>query len=173
MFQMDGTQWEFPIDVERTAEMEASEISGLMLDRSYFNDVIGTYVQYDIRLEVPFGYEAEYNEFFEALTEPVEGHNFVLPYAGGTRTIWGRVDNIKDIYVRYVDRKTKEPRIHWRGIKFSVTSNHPIRQVNEDGSFTARGVPPLPDESSLNIGACYVYGASGWEELEDAEDSEY
>jgi hypothetical protein len=38
MFVLDGMSWDIPCDIERIAEMKASEISGMLLDKSYFND---------------------------------------------------------------------------------------------------------------------------------------
>ena len=44
MLTIDGVVYDVKVDVRRTAEMTASDISGLMMDKSYFNDVLGTYL---------------------------------------------------------------------------------------------------------------------------------
>ena len=72
MFTVDGMQWTFPCDIERVSEITASCISGMLLDKSYFNDVIGTFLTYSITLVVPFGEEATYATLYEIITEPVE-----------------------------------------------------------------------------------------------------
>ena len=100
MFSVDGIQWTLPCDIERTAEMEASEISGMLLNKQYFNDVIGTYLRYTVRIVVPFGGEAEYSQLYEILTDPVDAHSFVLPYNRDNISITGRVERISDIYKR-------------------------------------------------------------------------
>ena len=169
IWSIDGVNWNLPCTVERTAEISASDISGLLLDKSYFNDVIGTYLKYDIRVEVPFGRESDYNKLYEDyLIQPVSGHTFNLPYAGGNITVVGRVDSIKDVYVRMKDGK-----VHWRGIQFSVIGNHPTKHQTLSGAIYTYGVPALPSETDISVGTVYVYEASGWEELPDADDFDY
>ena len=181
IWSIDGFEWSLPCTVERTAEMSASEISGLLLDKSYFNDVLGTYMKYDIKIEVPFNRMEEYTELYNSfLIAPVSAHEFVLPYVGGMITVVGRIENVKDIYVR-----TKSGGIHWHGIQFSVIGNHPTKKViyngtsgsdiyeDLDGTIVTVGIPALPPESDTNVGEAYVYTANGWEILEDADDFLY
>ena len=52
-FTVDGVEWNIPCTIERTAEITASEISGLLLNRNYFNDVLGTYMRYTISIAIP------------------------------------------------------------------------------------------------------------------------
>ena len=180
-WKIDGVKWTFPCTVERTAEITASDISGLLLDKTYFNDVLATYLKYDIRIEVPFNRIDEYTELYdEYLIAPVSAHEFVLPYVGGMITVVGRIENIKDIYVR-----TKDGGIHWRGIQFSLIGNHPTKDViynggsrNEqykdiDGTIVTFGIPDFPSQSDVSVGDAYIYTYNGWEVLPDAEDSEY
>lgn len=166
-WSIDGTSWDIPCTVERTSEMTSSEISGLLLDKSYFNDVIGTYLKYSLRLAVPFGYEEEYAAIYDLITEPVDGHQFVLPYSGGTLQVTGRVQNIQDIWVRMPGGKS-----HWRGITFEIISNAPAKTMTL-GQVLTRGVAPLPDESEVHVGSAYIYASNGWEELGSSEDTYY
>jgi len=188
IWSIDGFEWDFPCTVERTAEMTASDISGLLLDKTYFNDVLATYMKYDIRIEVPFNRIDEYNELYDKfLIAPVSAHEFVLPYVGGSITVVGRIENIKDIYVR---TKQKDGNVwkevtHWRGIQFSVIGNHPTKDViytggskNEqykdiDGTIVTFGIPDFPTQSDVSVGDAYIYASNGWEVLPNAEDSEY
>lgn len=176
-FSVDGIKWKYPCTVERTSEMQASDISGLMLDGSYFNDVFGTYLKYDIALEVPMGRETEYNQIYEAITNPISQHNFIVPYGGGDITVVGRVESISDIYVRRMVynsyTKKREEVKHWKGIRFSIIANHPTKYIALDDVITNKGVPSLPSDSKVNIGAVYIYGNSGWEELADADNYQY
>lgn len=166
MWSIDGTDWSLPCDVARKAEIRSSEISGVLLDKSYFNDVIGTYMEYSITVAVPFGMEQEYNELYEIITDPVDGHQFVLPYAGGNISITGRVEQISDDYVE-TDSGT-----HWKGITFDIISNHPSKSMELE-EVISRGVTPLPDESDVSVGSAYAYEANGWEEMAKAEDNTY
>ena len=40
IWSIDGLEWNVPCQIERTSEMTPSEISGMLLDKSYFNDVV-------------------------------------------------------------------------------------------------------------------------------------
>lgn len=173
-WSIDGIEWSYPCTVERTAEITASEISGLMLDKSYFNDVLGTYLKYDLRIEVPYKFEEQYTLLYETITEPTGQHDFVLPYGGDTITIQGRIENIKDVYqrTRQKDGNNWKEVTHWKGIVFSVISNAPSKIADFNEEVRVRGIPPLP-ESNVNIGDVYIYESGGWATLADAEDYEY
>lgn len=167
IFSVDGTPWDVGCTVNRAAELKASDISGLMLDKSYFNDVIGTYMQYEIRLAVPFGQIDRYAYLYEILTDPVDGHSFVFPYGTGTVQVTGRVSNVSDVYVRMPNGKQ-----HWRGIQFTVTANHPTKK-KELGEVISMGMAPLPSEFTADVGSTYQYSDDGWIEVNDADEKYY
>lgn len=167
IFSVDGIQWKYGCTVEKIAEMPPSEISGLMLDKTYFNDVLGMYLTYKIHIEVPIGRESEYAQLYAAITDPIGTHVCTVPYSGGSIQVNGRIENIKDVYVRMPKKK-----VHWKGIEFDIISNHPSKTYSL-GTVLTRGVPPLPSETDVNVGEAYIYGTSGWEQLADAEDSYY
>lgn len=160
MITIDGYEWDVPCDVERAAEMTPSEISGLMLDRSYFNDVLGTYMRYDLTLAVPPSREADYATLYETLTAPVDAHSFVLPYNQDTITLTARVESVQDVLVYTRTRKQ-----YWRGIKFSVIANHPTKTLSL-GEVISRGKSPLPEVIGLPIGSLYVLTEDGWEDAD-------
>lgn len=164
MFTIDGMTWDYPCKITRKAEMTASEISGLLMDKSYFNDVIGTYMSYDVTIAIPVGRESEYLTIYEALTNPVDGHAFVLPYDGGMISITARVASVTDDYIRLPGGG-----ITWKGTRFTVVANHPTKTMSLDEVIT-RGASPLPEASSVNVGAVYQYTSGGWTELDDADD---
>lgn len=138
---IDGIEWNLPCTVERTAEIQASEISGLLLDKTYFNDVLATYMKYDLRIEVPFGREDEYSLLYDKfLIAPVGSHSFILPYQSGYIEVSGRIESVSDVYVRHtttvpVEQEgggisyEKKESIHWKGIQFSVIGTHPTKKV--------------------------------------------
>lgn len=167
MWSIDGSQWDIPCRVERTSEMASSEISGMLLDKSYFNDVIGTYMKYQVAIAVPFGMEEDYAALYDVLTEPVDGHEFILPYSGGVLTITGRIASIGDTYVRLPGNKA-----HWRKTTFEIIANHPSREMTLDEVLT-RGVAPLPDASDIDVGSTYTYTSEGWETLPSGDDNYY
>lgn len=156
MFTVDGIEWTFPCDIDRVSEMQASEISGMLLNKNYFNDVIGTFLRYTITLVVPFGSQDTYTRLYEVLTNPVDAHSFVLPYNAGTITVTGRVSNISDVYRRLPDGTA-----HWRGIKFDVISNAP-NKTHSLSEVIARGQSPLPEIGGATEGDLYEYNGTAW-----------
>lgn len=156
MFTVDGVQWSIPCDITRTAEVKVSDISGMMLDRTYFYDVLGTYMQYDVNL-IPNPHDLDsYYTLFETLSEPVDAHTFVFPYNGSTVTVTGRISNISDIY-----RRMPNGGRMWIGVSFTVTSIEPTKEVTLDGVIT-RGRTPLPDVAEPSQGDSYTWNGSEW-----------
>lgn len=153
---VDGIQWDVECQIERISEIRASDISGPMLDGSYFNDVLGQYLRYDIALVCPMGMEREYAVLYEALTAPVDGHSFVLPYNNDTITITARVESIHD--VRYPVGNGQ----YWAGTKFTAIANHPTKTMSLNEVLTV-GLSPLPSSSGVSVGDLYEYTSGGWE----------
>lgn len=121
-FSVDGVEWNIPCDIERISEMKSSNISGMLLNGNYFNDVLGQYLRYTVTLVVPRGQESQYTALYAMLTDPVAQHTFIFPYAQGTVSVVGRVEQISDFYAREASGFT------WRKTKFEVISNTPYRQ---------------------------------------------
>lgn len=170
MFSIDGLTWDIPCDIERTAEISASEISGLMLDKSYFNDVLGTYMKYTVTLAVPMNMKNEYIQIYEAITNPADGHVFVLPYNDSTITITARVESISDVYVRLANGG-----VYWKGIRFSIIANHPSKAMTL-GQMVVAGRAPLPNVADPQIGDSYTYTSGGWvpaTQYDDADNTMY
>ena len=157
MLSIDGVTYNVKADISRTSEVTASDISGLMLDGSYFADIIGTYLQYDITLKYPLYDQNLYAALYEVLNAPVDGHTFVLPYNGSTVTITGRVEMIADDVL-----ELDGGAVYWRNTTFSIIANHPSRQSTLS-EIVERGRTPIPDVASPSLGAIYRYTANGWE----------
>lgn len=164
MLTIDGIMYDVKVDVRRTAEITPSDISGLMLDKSYFNDVQGTYMAYEIRLLYPLYNQDKYARLYEALTEPVDGHDFVLPYNNSTLALTARVETVEDEVL-----ELDNGRIYWRSCRFSVIGNGPTKTMGLFGVIT-RGRAPLPDISEPKIGDSYTYTADGWVPATSYED---
>jgi hypothetical protein len=156
MFSIDGITWDIPCDITRVSEITASNISGILMDGTYFNDVIGTYLSYTVKLAVPLNMMQAYARLYETLTQAVEGHDFVFPYNRSTAEVHGRVTNISDVYVRMPNNG-----IHWTGIQFQVISNIPAKRQTLTGAIN-RGIPVEPDVSEPQIGDTYTYTENGW-----------
>ena len=168
MITIDGLQFDAECEVTRTAEMTPSSISGLMLDKSYFNDVIGTYLSYDIELKYPLYDQDIYARLYEVLNAPVDGHRFAVPYNQATIELTGRVMSLSDNQVRL-----DSGRPYWRRLRFTIVANHPSKQMSL-GEVLVRGRSPLPELAAVQEGDIYTYTSTGWVKTNYADaDSRY
>lgn len=156
-WSIDGIEWTVPCDILRTAEIKPSEISGLLLNKRYFNDVLGTYMAYEIGVAVPFGKEDEYTRLYEILTAPIGEHTFIMPYNQDTVTFLGRVENVKDAFVRIPGGKK-----YWKGLTFTAIANHPSKTMTL-GDVLSIGLTPLPTSVSIPVGSVWKLTTTGWE----------
>ena len=156
MLRIDGVEFDVKCEIKRVAEISASYISGLLLDKSYFNDVLGTYLEYEIRLTYPLYNQGEYASLYEMLTMPVDAHAFVLPYNTGTISLTARVETISDDLLVFENGKK-----YWRNCTFSIISNGPSKEQTLESAIQ-RGLTPLPDVASPNIGDTYTFTSNGW-----------
>ena len=161
MFSIDGVEYRAKCTVTRGAEIKESDISGLMMDGSYFRDILGTYYSYEIRLEMPLKNKGRYATLIEQLTEPVDGHLFVLPYNNETIQLTGKVVDPEDVYKRLESGYT-----YWDGLQFSIAPNGPSKKLTLQESIQ-RGLTPLPDVQTPAIGDTYTYTADGWVPVND------
>lgn len=157
MFTIDGITWPVPCQIERVSEVRPSQISGLLLDKTWFNDVIGTYLSYTVALAVPMDLRDQYGRLYETLTDPMDGHVFTLPYDRGVLTVTGRVREVTDQYVRLPGGD-----VVWKGPRFTIVSNHPSKQLAL-GETLARGRAPLPDFAAATPGDIYTCTPTGWQ----------
>ena len=167
MFTIDGIQYNVECSIDREAEVKLSDISGLLLDGQIFNDVLGTYMTYDIKLTMPLRNKARYAALIEQLTEPVDGHVFVLPYNNGTIQVTGLVKDPADVWEKLPSGYT-----FWKGLQFTIRANHPSKQMSL-GEVIQRGLTPLPDVAGVAIGDTYTYTANGWVKVTDADNTSY
>jgi hypothetical protein len=159
--KIDGARFDLPCHVDREATMQSSDLSGLLMDKTFFNDVLGTYLRYSAQIAVPIGKEDIYSQLYEILTEPVEGHVFELPYNQKTVTITGRVESVQDIKYKST----------WRGIKFAIIANNPTKEMSLD-EVIERGISELPNVSPLDRGKIYMVNEYGEWELFDIGDAD-
>ena len=120
---VDGVTYNIACSTTRRAVIRSSEVSGMLLDKTYYNDVVATYLEYTVKMAVPRGSETEYAALYEVLTNPVGQHTFILPYNQTTTSVTGRVEVVQDQYVG-----TKNGVKLWRSISFKVISNTPIKE---------------------------------------------
>ena len=158
VLQIDGVAYDVDCEITRTAEVTASDISGLLLNGTIFKDIIGTYMQYDIRLKRPLFNRAKYAAVYEALTEPVAAHTFILPYNDTTITVVANVEPISDEML-----ELENHRIYWRDARFTLTSIYPTKVKTLD-EVIAYGLPPMPNAVSPETGDSYTWDGTEWVE---------
>lgn len=122
MLTIDGVVYDVKVDVTRTAELIASDVSGLLMNKHYYFDVIGTYMQYDVTFKYPLFDQAKYSAIYEVLTMPVSGHTFVLPYNQGTLTVNARVESVSDRW-----KEMDSGRKYWENASFTIIANEPSK----------------------------------------------
>jgi len=154
---VDGFTWNYPCTIQRVAEVTPSEISGMMLDKTYFNDVIGMYLRYTVAIAVPRDREEDYAFIYELLTNPQNYHLFTLPYNDGEININARVQTVSDQFVRLPNNKQT-----WRKTTFEIISNTPTKATDETGMWNRYGTTPYPDDPQAQVGDIYEYTAAGW-----------
>lgn len=157
MFEIDGVQYDVKCTVERAAEIRDSSISGLLLNGQMFHDVWGTYMSYTVRLDMPLHNRGRYAALIEQLTEPVEGHAFVLPYNTETVELTAKVEKPEDVWNRLENGYT-----YWQGLRFTLNANGPTKQQSLEEAVT-RGLTPLPTVYTATIGDTYTFTEDGWE----------
>lgn len=119
-FTIDNVEYKMPCSISRKATVKSSGNSGDLLDGTYYNDVLGTYMEYDITVAVPTGMEDTYSQLYEMLTDPVSEHIVTMPYNQTTITFTARVETVIDkLY-----REEGTTRI-WRSTSFTVTASEP------------------------------------------------
>lgn len=156
MISIDGIIFDVKAEITREAMVTASEISGMILDGSYFNDVLGTYMQYEVRLLYPLYDQNKYAALYEKLTEPVEAHAFILPYNNSFIALTARVETIQDTLLEF-----ENGRQFWRDCSFAIIANAPSKSLSLSEVIT-RGRAPLPDVAQPAEGATYTYTNGQW-----------
>lgn len=153
---IDGVDYDVKCRVRRQGDVRDTDISGEMLDGSYFHDVAGTYYDYEISFLYPLYNRNKYAAIYEALTQPVEGHTFILPYNNTQVTLVAKVDLVDDELLELENGQQ-----YWRSLSFTLTANAPTKQMSLDQVIT-RGVAPFPDVATPAEGTSYTWNGSEW-----------
>ena len=129
MLKVDGTTYNFPCDIDRQVTLQESDVSGMLMNKRIYHDVIGSYLSYDVTVVIPIGSEEMYAQLYDLLASPVTSHIFTFPYNQREITFEGSISQISDkLY-----RKVHGTQI-WRNISFRVTANQPMNEGEENES---------------------------------------
>lgn len=160
IFTVDGVTFDVRLDVVRTARVRSSDISGWMMDATWFNDVFGSYYDYEITLKYPMKDQERYTSLYELLTRPVAGHDFVFPYNGTTLQVNARLEEIPDEYIEKDNRQR-----YWKALAFEAKANAPTKEVVL-GEVIAHNMPVTPEGMPASEGDVYEYESGAWVPLE-------
>lgn len=156
MIHIDGSAFDVKVEVTRTARILSSEISGRMMDATWFNDVYGTFYDYDFVLKYPLKDQARYGTLYSMLTAPVPGHVFLFPFNGQMLEVIARIEEVPDEFVEKDDRRT-----YWKGLEFTAKANAPTKEVDL-GEIIAHGLPNTPEGTPAAEGDMYEYEDGTW-----------
>ena len=124
MIEIDGSRYDFPCDITRTARIMSSEVSGMLMNLKEYNDALATYYDYNIHIAVGVNQMSRYAEFYEAVTAPEDEHTFKLPYNQGYITFKGMVTTTTDTRLREVNGVTI-----WKDINVSIRALEPAKRA--------------------------------------------
>lgn len=124
MIKVDGTTYNFPCDISREARIVSSDVSGMLMNNTEYNDALATYYDYTIKIAVPITDMTDYAAFFEQVTAPVPSHTFTFPYNQGTKDIVAKVESISDRYFREVNGVQV-----WRSVQLNIHALKPSKEA--------------------------------------------
>lgn len=124
MFTIDGITYNVFCDIERQVEIKGSDLSGMLLNKRNFKDVLGSYIQYTVSMAIPVTEMAAYAELYEKLTDPVATHQITMPYNNTMITFDGTIETVSD---RYFNKSNDISKGVWRGTQFTAIGATPIK----------------------------------------------
>lgn len=157
LLTIDGVQFDIKAKLKRVADVRESDISGQMADKSYFSDVYGTYLTYQLSLTYPLYDQGVYARLYELLTAPLGNHTFILPYNGQSVTINGKVSTATDDYEEREGGRHK----YWRDLNVTIAANNPTKTTTL-GEVISMGRPAMPEDMDASEGDTYVWHNGAW-----------
>lgn len=110
----------------RSFRIPEGQNSGDMLSGRYEMDSHGTYYDYQMDVEPDPRFPAEYDAFFEAISDPAGIHTVVMPYGQSTITLQVKVSAGGD-----TSRGTLAGVRRWGGLQVKFESIRPSRTPSE------------------------------------------
>ena len=98
---LDGTSYRVYLvydSLQRTAEIISGDNAGTMLSGRREYDTLGTGYTYQMQAEPDMQFPQDYNDFYSAITAPVESHEITLPFGNSTITFNAHIVSTEDIY---------------------------------------------------------------------------
>lgn len=123
MIGIDGTYYYFPCDISRKVRITSSDVSGMLMDRTEYNDALATYYDYTLKFAIPINRMNLYAAFFEQVTAPEDKHTFTFPYNQNKIDIVGKVESVSDVFFRSINGVNI-----WRSVQMTVKALEPSKK---------------------------------------------
>ena len=109
--------------IKRSFQILDGENAGrLATSGKMVRDIIGTFYNYSITINKDKSNVAEYDEFYEAISAPVNSHEIIVPYAQETMTFDAYVTNGTDELTLIDDNGNK-----WNALQINFIAMNPKR----------------------------------------------
>lgn len=124
ILSLDGK--EYPnlhvVSLKRSFAVLDGDNAGRVMTGAMTRDIIGTYYNYSMEIDPVSSDLAEYDEFYEAISAPVDSHVLTVPYAQTTLTFDAYVANGEDELVsKYGSRN------EWQNLAINFIAMKPKR----------------------------------------------
>lgn len=125
ILSLDGK--EYPnlhvVSLKRSFSVLDGDNAGRVMTGAMTRDIIGTYYNYSMEIDPVSSDLSEYDEFYEAISAPVDSHVLTVPYAQGTATFDAYVANGEDeLASKYGSRN------EWQNLTINFIAMKPKRK---------------------------------------------
>lgn len=124
---MDGR--EYPnihiYSLKRSFQILDGENAGRVMTGEMDRDIIGTYYNYSCVIDGSAADREEYDNFYEAITAPVDSHDITVPFAQGDVTFKAYVTQGNDELISAYDEN------EWGNLNFNFIAMAPQRRPVE------------------------------------------
>lgn len=109
--------------VKRSFQVLDGENAGRVMTGDMERDIIGTYYNYAVEVDADDASPSEYDQFYQAISAPVDSHLLVVPYAQGTLTFRAYATNGSDTLLYMMDNQNR-----WGELSFNFIAMSPQRR---------------------------------------------
>lgn len=106
----------------RSFSVVDGENAGRVMSGSMQRDVIGTFYNYQVEIDPDAASRSDYDDFYAAISAPVDSHTLVVPFAQTTLTFQAYVTQGQDELTLMEDEANR-----WENLSFSFIAMDPAR----------------------------------------------
>lgn len=110
------------VSLKRSFYVLDGDNAGRVMTGAMKRDIIGTYYNYSMEIDPVSSDLAEYDEFYEAISSPVDSHVLTVPYAQTTLTFDAYVANGEDKLVSKYNGRNE-----WQNLAVNFVAMKPKR----------------------------------------------